>query len=633
MGEMSSAATQLANSKPATESTGLFSSPEKRTVVLSLALILLTVLVYIPIHNNAFINFDDNQYITENAHVRSGLSWETLEWAFTTFDAANWHPLTWLSHALDCQLFGLNPGGHHLISVLLHAMNVVLLFVLLQNLTGFTWRSLMVAALFAVHPLNVESVAWAAERKTVLSMTFFLFALWAYWIYVRKPSVARYLGVAGLFALSLMSKPQVITFPFVLLLLDYWPLRRLAIAKSPNENNADLTLQKKSISQLLAEKIPLFLLSALSAVLTVRAQRAGDAVRTIGEYTLGSRVENAVMSYIWYVRDVFFPWHLAAIYPHPEGLTQAWKLVLASTVLTLITVLTIVVRKRSPYLPTAWFWFLGTMVPMIGLVQVGFQSRADRYMYVPMLGLLVATVWGAIDLMTRFKWSRVWLTCLCGIALVALSVAAYRQIGHWRNSEILWNYTLKVTDPNFKAEDNLARELADHGRTEEAMVHFHNALAFHDFGPTDLIMFGVYEQHHGYSADAIKQYERALRNTTDPKTRAIELSNMGLAYADVKDAARARQSFDQALQIDPDNFPALIGSGILAQKSGNSELAIREYTKALSIKPSDLGYTLLGRAFEQSGRSSDANAAYAQAQKLSQNIENTRAAADHLLSE
>jgi protein O-mannosyl-transferase len=629
---MPSIATQIATPQTALRSSELFSSPGRRTLVLSLALVLLTVLAYLPIRNNAFINFDDKQYITDNVQVRSGLSWQTVEWAFTTFDAANWHPLTWLSHALDYQLFGLNPPGHHFISVLLHAFNAVLLFLILQSLTGFTWRSLLVAALFAVHPLNVESIAWAAERKTVLSMSFFLLALLAYCSYVRKPSLARYLGVAALFALALMSKPQVITFPFVLLLLDYWPLGRTRLAAS-SKRNSNSAIRAQSNAWLLIEKLPLLGLSAISAIITLQAQRAGHAVRTVVEYSLGSRIETAIVSYLWYVRDVFLPRHLAPIYPHSDGLLESWKVLLAAVVLIAVSALAIIGRKRSPYLAFGWIWFLGSMVPMIGLVQVGLQARADRYMYIPMLGILIAAVWGMAELFSRLQVSSLLSAALSAAVVAALSVATFQQIGHWRNSETLWNYTLTVTDRNFMAEDNLAQELATQGRTKEALVHFHNILKLHDWEPTELIAFGMYEQRQGYAADAINQYQRALSNTTDAKTRAVELSNIGSAYMDLKDTGHAQQSFSEALQSDPNNIPALIGTGLIAQKSGNCELAIRQYNKAVSIKPSDLGYTLLGRAFEQSGRAFDASQAYEQAQKLSPNMENTRSAVNHLLAQ
>jgi protein O-mannosyl-transferase len=630
---MPSFATKIAAPETPLKSFELFSSPGKRTFILSLSLVLLTVLAYLPVRNNAFINFDDNHYITENPHVKAGLSWDTVTWAFTTYDAANWHPLTWLSHALDCQLFGLNPAGPHLITVLLHALNGVLLFLMLQSLTGFTWRSVMVAALFAVHPLNVESVAWAAERKNVMSMLFFLLATWAYCRYVRQPTTRRYLGVAGLFALALMSKAQVIIFPFALLLLDYWPLGRTRCAAPlpPSESNAQA--RQRSFSSLLIEKIPLFGLSAISAVITLHAQRTGHAVRTVVEYSLGSRAETAIVSYALYLRDAFFPRHLAPIYPHADGLLPTWQVLLAATVLTVFSALVIIARKRAPYLLFGWLWFLGTLVPMIGLIQVGVQARADRYMYISLIGILVASIWGVADFMARHNISRTIGATACVGILAALSLATFHQVERWHDSETLWNYTIAVTGRNFMAEDNLAQELAHQGRTREAMVHFQNTLAEYNWGPSDLITFGVYEQRIGYSADAIKQYQRALRNTTDAKTRAIEFSNMGSAYMDMKDLQHGQECFEQALQSDPENVPALIGSGLIAQKSGNLDLAIRQYTRAMSIKPSDLGYTLLGRAFEQSGRSSEADAAYGTAGKLSADEQSTRLAVDHMLAQ
>jgi protein O-mannosyl-transferase len=610
----------------------LFSSPGKRNFVFSLALVLLTILAYYPVrNNNSFINFDDNQYIIRNSQIKSGFTVETLKWAFTSYDAANWHPLTWLSHALDYQMFGMNPVGHHFMSVLFHAVNAVLLFLLLQALGGSAWTSLLLAALFAVHPLNVESVAWAAERKNVLSMFFFLLAVLAYCSYVRRPSVWRYLGVGGLFALALMSKPQVITLPFVLLLLDYWPLRRTkTVTLSPD--NIAVTPISRSWLSLVSEKIPLFVLSAASAIVTLYAQRSGHAVRTVIEYSFASRVENAVVSYLLYVRDVFFPRHLAPIYPHPAALMSTWKFLLASSALIALSVSAVVMRKRAPYLLFGWLWFVGNLVPMIGLVQVGEQARADRYMYIAMIGLLVAAVWGISELCDRFNIPSTWRASLSVLALVALSIATYHQVTLWRTSEGLWNYTLSVTQDNFTAEDNLAQELAVQGRTEEALVHFHHILSMHNWRASDLIAFGLYEQRHGYTADAIKQYQHAFENSVDPSTRASAMNNIGSAYMDLKDESRARASFDAALQIDPNYAPALLGSGVLAQKNGDLEFAIREYAKSVVISPSDLGYELLARALEQEGKSSEASDAYKRAQLLSSDYQNTRSIAEHLLA-
>ncbi len=623
-------ATQLAGSEPAPPVLKLFSSPQKRTLFLSLALVLLVTVVYLSVRSNQFINFDDNQYILANVHVRTGLSWQTFQWAFTTSDAANWHPLTWLSHALDCQLFGLNPSAHHFVNVLLHALNVVLLFLVFQRLTARTWSSLAIAALFAVHPLNVEAVAWAAERKTVLSVLFFLLGIWTYAAFIRKRTVVTYLRVIALFALGLMAKPQVIIFPFVLLLLDYWPLRRTRLLVPGATEGSISGIKQQSFPRLLLEKIPLFMLSAVSAVVTMAAQHAGNAVRTTAEYPLAVRTENAVVCYIAYLRDVFCPYRLVPLYPHPGGF-DIWKVFVAAGALAGLSCLAFLARRNAPYLTFGWLWFLGTLVPMIGIVQVGEQGRADRYMYIPLMGLLVAIVWGVADLFRELKLSMVWQVSAFVIVLVIFSILTYRQVGLWRNSETLWNYTLSVTKDNFMAEDNLAQELAHQGRTEEALVHFHRALALHNYEPSQLIAFGVYEQRNGHAADAINQYERAFRNSSDPATRAVALSNMGSAYIEAKDLDHAKASFDQALQYDPKNVPALLGSGLIAHRSGDWQSAISSYSKALSINPSDLGYELLAMALEQSGKGPDANRAYERARQLSSNPQEVRLTAEHLL--
>jgi tetratricopeptide (TPR) repeat protein len=608
----------------------LFSSPGKRSVISGLSLILLSVAVYFPVGRNGFINFDDNHYITDNPQVSSPLTRETVKWAFTTFDAANWHPLTWISHALDYHLFGLNAAGHHFESVLIHALNVVLLFLVLQALTGFTWRSLVVASLFAVHPLNVESVAWAAERKTVLSMLFLLLALWAYARYIRRPSVGRYSLVVAVFASALMSKPQVITFPFVLLLLDYWPLRRSHWL--PASNNHGSTDEPRSFLWLVAEKIPLFVLSAASALITLRAQHAGNAVRTAAEYSWALRVENALVSYVLYFRDVFFPHHLAPIYPHPTALFPFWKVIAASGLLLTISAMVVLARKQAPYLIVGWLWFLGTLVPMIGLVQVGLQARADRYMYVAIIGVLVALVWGTGEVVNRYKFSTALTATLCAFPVLGLSVATYRQVSFWRDSETLWNYTMSVTHDNFMAEDNLAQELAHQGRTEEALIHFHHILNLHDWSASDLISFGVYEQHNGYAGDAIKQYQRALATAQDSSTRVLALSDIASAYLDLGNPNPAKENYDAALKINPNDARALIGSGLAAHRMGNLPSAIQQYRKAVANAPSDLAYELLGRALAQSGHSTDAQQSFQKADQLSSDPKAMRAFVDHLLA-
>src|SRR5271165_3871570 len=416
----------------------LFSSGGKRSFILSLILVLVTLATYNSLAHNGFINLDDNLYVTQNEHVQSGVHWSTVKWALTSEDQANWHPLTWLSHALDWELFGKNAGGHHYVSLLFHACNAVLLFLLLQAATGFTWRSLMVAALFALHPINVESVAWVAERKTVLSMLFFLLALAAYDRYARKRGIPGYLMVALWFALGLMAKPMVITFPLVLLLWDYWPLRRMFPA--PDElqlGPAGATAQP--FSWLFLEKLPLLLLSAASALITMKAQSAGGAVRSMMEYSFRVRLQNAVVAYARYVGKAFWPWPLAPLYPHPGNTLKRWEVVAASLFLLAVTALVLLARRQR-YLATGWFWFLGTLVPMIGLVQVGAAAMADRYAYLPFIGLFIMICWGIAEWAERRQISPRWLAAPSFAVLIALSAVTYRQLSYWRDNVLLWSH-------------------------------------------------------------------------------------------------------------------------------------------------------------------------------------------------
>jgi len=350
----------------------------------------LTLALYNPVNSHPFVNYDDDRYVTENPHIHNGVEWDTIAWAFTSIEQENWHPLTWLSHALDYGLFHQNPTGHHFTSLLIHAANAVLLFLLLAFATRRSGPSLLVALLFALHPINVESVAWVAERKNVLSTFFFLGAIGAYGWYARKPHWQRYLAVATLFAAGLMSKPMVITFPFVLLLLDYWPLGRV------EGNQASSPGPTLSWTKLLVEKLPLLALSAASAVITMKAQQAGGAMRSTAQFSLGVRVENAVVAYATYLWKLIWPSHLAPLYPHPGDSLASWQVALSLLVLLAITSIVLAFRAKR-YLLVGWLWFLGTLVPVIGLVQVGDQAMADRYAYVPLLGIFVMIAWGFAD--------------------------------------------------------------------------------------------------------------------------------------------------------------------------------------------------------------------------------------------
>lgn len=608
----------------------LFSSARKRSVVLSLLLLLLTLAVYNPVVHNGFVNIDDNGYVTDNAHVHDGLTWGTVKWAFTTFDCENWHPLTWLSHALDWQLFGKNAAGHHYTSVLLHAVNAILLFLLLQSATGFTWRSLIVAVLFALHPVDVESVAWASERKNVLSMTFFLLTMLAYGWYAKRPAVRRYSLVALMFACGLMAKPQVITLPFVLLLWDYWPLHRFRF-KGFGFGASDLSspYAVRPLPWLILEKIPLLLLSAGDALLTMRAQH--NAVRG-GQagYSLVVRLGNAALSYARYVGHAFWPVHLSPAYAHP-GATISWSQVAVACVfLLLVSVLVLASRKR--YLLVGWLWFLGILVPMIGIVQVGDQAMADRYAYIPYIGLFWMVTWSVAEASRDWKISSRWLAApLCAV-LVASAFLTQRQITYWHDGETLWRYALRVTDKNFMAHCYLAAVLTKEGRHEEAMVEYVAADRLHRYPLDQIVLFADYELRHEHTAEAMADAQRVLDGTNELQPREMAYRDLGIGNTKLGKAAEARADFQNALKLDPNDPFVLMGLGLLDYRDGDFASAADYFSRAVKSEPSDFEYLLLATALEKSGRQAEASAAYAQAQRMSQDFNHALQKANYFLS-
>ncbi len=516
-----------------------------RPYIFSLILIVLSVGLYYPVKSHPFVNYDDNVYVTENLHVQSGLTWETVSWAFGSYDAGNWHPITWLSHALDFQIYDQDPAGHHQTSMLLHALNAVLLFWVLWRATGFVGRSFVVAALFVSHPLNVESVAWVSERKTVLSMMFFLLALGAYRWYVSKPQIGRYAVVAALFALGLMAKAQIITFPFVLLLWDYWPLRRMAIGK---DSASDSSFSPKSFRALVEEKLPLFGISAASAVMTMKAQRAGGAVLSLASSPLSMRLSNAIVSYVKYIENALWPARLAPMYPHPGDSLPAWQVYGGLLILMAITMFAVERRSRR-YLLVGWLWFLGTMVPMIGVVQVGRQAMADRYAYLPLLGIFIMICWGVADYAREKCLPAAALPSASCVVILALAVIAHRQIGYWADNVTLWRHTIEVTAPNYVAQDDLGGALMTENRLDEAIVHFREAAAIHPVDPISNFNIGFYEQRHGDLQSAIEQYKKAIILTTSPSLKIQALNNMGLAYRDLGNPDKARECFEAAKRM------------------------------------------------------------------------------------
>jgi protein O-mannosyl-transferase len=599
---------------PAPESAGLFTNPEKRTPVLCLALALLTLALYNPVMRHPFVNYDDDRYVTENAHVRDGLTWQTFTWALTSTEEANWHPLTWMSHALDCSLFRLNPAGHHFTGVLLHAVNVILLFLLLIGATKRAGSSLFVAALFAVHPINVESVAWVAERKNVLCTMFFLLTLIAYGWYTRKLDWKPYLVVALLFAVALASKPMAITLPFVLLLFDYWPLCRLGPDASP-----------KAQTSLILEKIPLFALSAASAVITMEAQRAGGAVRSTEQFSLGVRLANAVCCYAMYLWKMCWPLKLAPLYPHPGSSIATWQVLTSVAVLIAITVLILRLRERR-YLLVGWFWFLGTLVPVIGLVQVGDAAMADRYAYIPLIGVFVMIAFGGADWAQSKKLGIGPQVVPVAIMLALLAFATHRQMGYWQSSYDLWAHALGVTQNNFVAEDNLGGALVLEGKPDEAFPHFQAAARINPRDPMSRSNLGAYFQSHGRIPEAIEQYESAIALTSDASLLTQTYANLGAAQRALGEDGAAQKSFEESLQLNANQYAAWRGLGLLAQKQGNMDEAIRNFMHAAELHPSAASYVDLGRALQQSNRRNEALAAYQKALRISPDSEEAQQA-------
>src|SRR5579863_1559704 len=413
------------------------SLPWAKAIAFSIVLAVAGSVLYLPIIHDPFANIDDQGYVYENLKMQEGLTWSTFTWAIRTFDDSNWHPLTWFSHALDCQMFGIDPAGHHAMNMAYHAVDAVVLFWVLLLATGWIGRSFMVAALFALHPMNVESVAWVAERKTVLSMLFFLLALGAYRWYAQRPGIARYSLVAGLFALGLMAKPQIITLPCVLLLWDYWPLRRMFAQSASAEADPLPALPPRSFRGLVKEKLPLFVLCAGSALATMKSQHVGHVKEW--PYSVWIRIGNCIVAYVRYVGKAFWPSHLSIMYLHPGNSLRAWQVAVCALVLLAITALVIAMR-RYRYLPVGWFWFLGTLVPTIGLIQVGRQAMADRYAYQSFLGLFIVACWGLGDWAKRKHLPAAALPAISIAVLLALTVVARRQIGFWQDNLTLWTH-------------------------------------------------------------------------------------------------------------------------------------------------------------------------------------------------
>jgi tetratricopeptide (TPR) repeat protein len=517
----------------------------------------LTFTIYWPALTHPFVNYDDPDYVTQNPHVQQGITLSTIEWAAVSTSAANWHPVTWISHALDCQLFGLNPAGHHFTNILLHALNVLLLFALLAQATGKVARSFWVAALFALHPLNVECVAWIAERKSLLSMLLFLLALAAYGWYARSPGVRRYLVMAALFVLALAAKPMVVTFPFALLLLDVWPLQRIEAFSSTASPGRRIRL-----GRILLEKVPLMALAAISCGITVIAQR--PALKTMEVAPLGARLGNAVYSYWAYLWKALWPTHLGVYYAPQGSLLSAPQILAGVCGLAATSALLVYFRSR-PWFLVGWLWFLGTLIPMIGIVQVGEQGMADRYAYLPLLGIFVAAVWAVADLAAARRFDSRIPALAATLIIASLGIRTSRQIDTWQTSYALWSHSLQITPENYVAEDFVGTTLLEEGFRSTgdgcipaAQLHFESAVHINSRDSQGHLNLGYCYQAHRRLQQAVAEYTAAVDCAPNAYLRNRGLINLGAAYEQLGDWGKARNFYAQALQIFPHD------SGVLA---------------------------------------------------------------------
>ena len=566
--------------------------------MIAAALALVTLAVYAQVVSHQFISLDDDLYIRDNPIVARGLTLPGIAWAFTTFHAGNWHPVTWLSHMLDCQLFGLNAGGHLLVNALIHMANTLLLFWFLRRTTGATWRSAIVAALFALHPMHVESVAWAAERKDTLAAFFGLLTLLAYARYVENATGKRYALVALCLILGLMAKPMLVTWPFVLLLLDYWPLGRVAWRPADGMKRF-----ARAWWPLVREKLLLFGLVAASMVVTYLAQSRGGAVRALVDAPLSLRLANAIVSYAKYFLATFWPGDLAVYYPFAVAGIPAWQIAAALLLLAAITACALREASARPYLITGWFWFLGTLVPVVGLVQVGGQAMADRYHYLPSIGLFVALVFGLAELA---KVRRIGRLPLAAAAVAALSICASltaMQVTRWRDSVTLFGHTLAVTSNNLIIQYNLGHVLGQERNYDEARAHFAEALRIKPDFFDALINMGMTLSEQGRAAEAIGFYERALRVAPGSSKAHTQLA-LALAKQDKKSEALAE--FRKALELAPQDADARANLGLMLARQGNVAEAMEQLNEAVRLNPgsaeahNNLGLVLLasGKARE-----------------------------------
>lgn len=668
------------------ESSKRVSHLSRRTLLVVLFLVASVVGVYWQMIHHDFVTYDDGAYVYENPMVQSGLNWKSILWAFTTGTQANWHPLTWLSHMLDSQLYGLKPGLHHFTSLLLHVINTVLLFLVFRRMTGLPaggrfglqarlspkdvagqagafWASAFVAAFFGLHPLHVESVAWASERKDVLSTLFWMLTMLMYIRYVEKPEWKRYALVALFFALGLMAKPMLITLPFVLLLLDFWPLKRFEIGgdtatalEPAAEVSEKINGRGKVILRLLKEKAPLFALSLISSVVTFVVQQRGGAVLPLERIPIAIRLGNAIVSYAAYIREMVWPSHLAFFYPHPGYALSVLSVILAAVLLLLLTAVFLRFGRSHHYLITGWFWYLGTLVPVVGIVQVGIQAMADRYTYVPLIGLSVIIAWGIQELLGNWRYKKLAVAGSSGALFLTLMTLTWFQVGTWRDSESLFSHAVAATERNYLAladlgitearkgkineaiahytealrigqnlwdiHNQLGMALASAGRYSEATSHYSEAIRIRPDYPEAHYNLGIMLERQGKTEEAISHFREVLKFRPDD---AEAHNNLGASLGKQGKIDEAIEHFSEAVRIRPDYPSAQYNLGTALMRQGKYEEAITHLSAVVRLKPDHANaHYNLGLALEKIGRNSEAIAQFMEATSINPKHQDAR---------
>lgn len=548
--------------------------------MICLFLTVMTVAVLWGVRGNDFLNYDDFQYVTDNSHVNSGLSKENLIWAFTSGYAANWHPVTWLSHMVDVELFDMNPQGHHLMNLLLHTVNSCLLFLILNKITGAVWRSVLVASLFAIHPLHVESVAWVAERKDVLSTFFAMLTLLVYTCYVQRRGTWRYLALCAFFTLGLMSKPMLVTLPFVLILLDYWPLRRFGTGSGETADTRYQVGKKLPLSQLVIEKLPLFAVAILSSCITIYVQK-GEALHTLEVTPLSFRIANALVAYLRYLGKTVWPSDLAVLYPLPRSIPLLHS-ISSALLLLLISYGAFTLSRRRPYLLVGWLWFLGTLVPVIGIVQVGLQSMADRYTYFPLIGIFILIVWGVADLAAHRPSWRMPLALAAAGLLTVYSVVTWSYVRCWENSTTLFTHAIAATSDNYYAHYMLGKALYEDNMIQEALAQYVIVRQLDPRFADAYINMGIIHAKQGNQAEAINDFTTAL--SLKPGSPSVHY-NYAVALQNQGRLEEAMTHYREVLRLDPENFGAHYNLGVALMGLKRWDEAISHFNEAVRLKP------------------------------------------------